>query len=213
MLDLAPLHAAKLATDPFDHLVVPNILLPEALSSVCKDFPRISRPGNHDLDSLEIGPVFTEFLAALQGPELAEALSEKFGVDLQDKPTTLTIRDRSQPSDGNIHTDTWAKLITIIIYFNPEWEQPGGRLRLLRSAHDLDDYAVEVAPLAGTLVAFRRCDHSYHGYYPFDGKRRMLQFSWLERGPAARLALHMTRFSTRLIKRLGLDRPNPSAGR
>ena len=33
-----------------------------------------------------------------------------------------------------------------------------GRLRLLRGADDLDDCAAEIAPLAGTMVAFRRSD-------------------------------------------------------
>ena len=36
------------------------------------------------------------------------------------------------------------------------WHQPGGRLRMLRRADDLEDCAAEVAPVAGTMVAFRR---------------------------------------------------------
>ncbi len=52
---------------------------------------------------------------------------------------------------------------------NPRWEQAGGRLRLLRSATDIEDVLVEVPPEEGTLVAFRRSDNSYHGHMAFDG--------------------------------------------
>jgi hypothetical protein len=62
---------------------------------------------------------------------------------------------------------------------NPQWEQTGGRLRLLRSPHDIEDVLVEVPPTEGTLVAFRRSSNSFHGHKPFIGPRRVIQLNWV----------------------------------
>ena len=55
----------------------------------------------------------------------------------------------------------------------------GGRLRILRSGKDLSDFAEEVSPFAGTLLAFRRCENSWHGHEPFEGPRRAIQLNWV----------------------------------
>ena len=55
----------------------------------------------------------------------------------------------------------------------------GGRLRVLRSADDLDDFAAEVPPDAGTLLAFRRSERSWHGHPTFVGVRRVIQLNWV----------------------------------
>ena len=55
----------------------------------------------------------------------------------------------------------------------------GGRLRILRSATDLNDAAEEVSPNGGTLLVFRRSDNSWHGHEPFEGQRRAIQMNWV----------------------------------
>ena len=87
-----------------------------------------------------------------------------------------TVRGRCDLSDGKIHTDSTSKIITVLIYMNETWDQPGGRLRLLRSATDLNDIIVEVPPVAGTMLA---CHNSWHGHESFAGERRVIQFNWL----------------------------------
>lgn len=211
LLDLAALDAAPLVREPFDHLVVPRFLRPEVLGAVNRDYPKLDDAGNHAAETLCCGPAFQALLDELQAPAYARHIAARFGVDLEGMPATITVRGRAQTSDGNIHTDSWTKIVTTLLYFHPEWPHTGGRLRLLRSLHDLEDYAVEVEPCAGTLVAFRRTEHSFHGHRPFEGERRMLQLSWVQPTRAARVALRVKRFSTRLQKRLHLDRPNPSA--
>jgi SM-20-related protein len=90
-----------------------------------------------------------------------------------------TVRGRCDARDGKIHTDSTSKIITVLIYLNESWQEAGGRLRLLRSANDLNDIIVEVPPVAGTLLAFKRSDNSWHGHEPFAGERRVIQFNWL----------------------------------
>ena len=64
-------------------------------------------------------------------------------------------------------------------YLNLEWESSGGRLRLLRSKN-LDDFIAEVPPTMGSLIIFQRCDRSWHGHNPFEGKRMGLQMNWVK---------------------------------
>ena len=97
-----------------------------------------------------------------EGDEFREAFEAKFGLDLTDRPTVTTVRGRCDPRDGKIHTDSTSKIITVLIYMNELREQSGGRLRLLRSATDLNDIITEVPPVAGTLLAFKRSDNSWH---------------------------------------------------
>src|SRR5207302_5724927 len=104
---------------------------------------------------------------------------DKFGIDLSGRSTMITVRGRCGTRDGNIHTDSLSKIITVLIYLNPHWEQPGGRLRLLRSPQDIEDVILEVPPTEGTLVAFRRSDKSFHGHKLFIGPRRVIQFNWV----------------------------------
>ena len=110
----------------------------------------------------------------------------------------VTVRGISDGKDGRIHTDSPSKLITLLLYLNPVWEEPAGRLRLLRRADDLDDCATEVAPLAGTMVAFRRGAASYHGHYPHRGERRSLQLNWVTSEAVVRSELGRHRWSARL---------------
>ena len=66
----------------------------------------------------------------------------------------------------------------MLLYFNEEWPHHGGQLRMLRSATDLEDYAAEVLPAGGNMLAFRRSDNSFHGHKSFVGERRILQLSF-----------------------------------
>ncbi len=180
MLDYTAFEAAPLRRDPFDFIVVPGFIRPDDLEALNHDFPEISGPGNHPIESLNFKPAFVRFIEELRGPEMNRQFSEKFGIDLTDHPVMATLREYCQDSDGAIHTDSKTKVITILFYFNQEWPHEGGRLRILRSADDLEDYEAEVVPEGGTMLAFRRCEHSYHGHKPFSGHRRILQMHWVD---------------------------------
>jgi SM-20-related protein len=179
MLDLAKFRATELCRQPFEYLVVPGFLKAEAMMGIHADYPRVDRPGSFPLSEVSYGPRFTALIDELRGDAMRSACEDKFGIDLTDRPTMFTVRGHSWEKDGNIHTDSTTKLITVLIYMNPKWEESGGRLRLLRSATDLDDYLVEVPPEEGTLIAFRRSDNSWHGHKPFIGPRRVIQMNWV----------------------------------
>lgn len=178
-IDLDTFRAAPLHREPYEYVVVPGFVRAAAFDEVVVDYPDISRTGSFPPPTLTYGQRFASFLAELESPELRRAMAEKFAVDLEGRPTMITVRGRTGGDDGHIHTDTASKIITVLIYFNRSWEADGGRLRILRGPRDLNDYAEEVSPFAGTLLAFRRSEKSWHGHERFDGPRRAIQLNWV----------------------------------
>jgi len=178
-LDLERFEATALQRAPFEFLIVPGFLKRESLPAIERDFPAIVSGGSFPASSLPCGPAFTDLLDELQGPEVTRAFEEKFAIDLTGRPTMVTLRGQSREKDGAIHTDSRTKLVTALIYLNSAWESDGGRLRMLNGPDDLEDYAAEVPPEAGTLVAFRCSPEAYHGHKPFVGQRRSIQLNWL----------------------------------
>lgn len=180
LLDLDALDAAPLQTDPCEFVIVPHFLRVEALEAVNRDFPEILEPGNFNPSTLRYGTAFEKLMSELHSEELKARFAKKFGMDLSPFPLDMTVRKFSEASDGNVHNDSKSKIVTSLIYFNPKWDHPGGRLRLVRNPDDINDYAGEVIPEAGTLVSFRRSETSYHGFEPMAGERRSLQMYWVE---------------------------------
>ena len=177
VIDLDAFRAAPLVTDPFDFVCVPGFVRAEALEAINRDYPEVP-PGSIPLNIFPHGPAFQALIDELKKPELRAAFEEKFGLDLKPYPQMFTVRGRCRPTDGKIHPDSASKVVTVLVYMNPPWEAAGGRLRVLRSAN-LEDYAAEVPPNQGTLLAFRRSDTSWHGHESFDGPRRAVQMNWV----------------------------------
>ncbi|HUN49549.1 MAG TPA: 2OG-Fe(II) oxygenase [Candidatus Sulfotelmatobacter sp.] len=200
-LDCAALARTALATDPFPYVIVPGFLRAGTLARIHADFPRLDRAGSFPSTELTYGDSFGRLLAELEGPVLRAAIERKFAVDLAGRPTMITVRGQARRADGKIHSDSKSKLITVLLYLNAQWEAPGGRLRLLRSNRDLDDVAAEVPPDAGTLLAFKVTDNSWHGHEPFEGQRRAIQLNWVTDQDVVRREQSRHRFSARL-KRL-----------
>jgi len=179
MLNLAKLAAAEFHAEPFEYLLVDDFLEQDCKQAIVEDFPRIEKSGSFPLSRVSYGPAFRQLTDELLGPGFAAAVGAKFSLDLSQYPTMLTVRGQCDGSDGQIHTDSKDKVITVLLYLNPDWESSGGRLRLLRSK-DLEDYVAEVPPTMGSLIIFKRSDRSWHAHKPFDGKRMSLQMNWVK---------------------------------
>ena len=179
MLDLAQLEAAPLHMKPFEYLTVDDVLHADSKATIIEGFPNVDRNGSFPLSTLRPGPGFRELVDELLSKEFEIAVGKKFSMDLNQYPTMITVRGFCASSDGQIHTDSKDKVITVLLYLNPAWESSGGRLRLLRSKN-LDDFVAEVPPTTGSLLIFKRCNHSWHGHLPFEGQRRSLQMNWVK---------------------------------
>ena len=178
-LNIDKLKATPVETEPYSYVVVPGFLSPETVSRINATYPRIEKGGSYPVESLEENMAIKQVIDELDGPAFQAAISEKFGVDLEGRPKMYSLRGYTRAKDGQIHTDSRDKIITVLLYLNENWQQPGGRLRILRGGTDVDDFVAEVPPDNGTLLVFKRSDNSWHGHHPFEGPRRSLQMNWM----------------------------------
>ena len=171
-LDYPALAAAPVATDPFPHIVVEGFVRPDRLPEITAGLPKLSRGGSFPPSSLSMGQAARDLFHEIEGPQFRALIAEKFALDLSDSPTMVTLRGHCRERDGQIHCDSIAKRVTVLLYLNPKneaWERSSGCLRLLRGPGDLEDYAREVPPAGGTLLAHLLATGAHHPVSrPFD---------------------------------------------
>lgn len=178
-LNLDKLRSAKVEQQPYLYTVVPGFLSPDSVAKINATYPNIEKGGSYPIESLDENMTIKSVIDELDGPEFQKIIAEKFGVDLDGRPKMYSLRGYTRAKDGQIHTDSKDKIITVLVYLNQDWKQDGGRLRILKNGHDVDDYVAEVPPDNGTLLVFKRADNSWHGHHPFEGQRRSLQMNWM----------------------------------
>ena len=178
-LNLEKLRSATIETEPFQYVLVSGFLDAASVAAINATYPNIERGGSYPVESLENTMAIKDVIAELDSPEFEAIIEEKFDVALEGRPKMYSLRGYTRAKDGSIHTDSRDKIITVLLYLNENWQQPGGRLRILKNGHDVDDFVAEVPPDNGTLLVFQRSDTSWHGHHPFDGPRRSLQMNWM----------------------------------
>ncbi len=181
LLNIDKFLSTKLNTDPFEYLIVEDFINTKLLNNLINNFPQINQRGSFPIQALEINPIFSTLITELKGTELRAATEKKFNVSLDNKPVMITGRGYTTMQDGKIHIDSEGKIITFLIYMNEEWNiKDGGNLRILYSKNNIDKYAAEILPKAGTLVAFKCTDNAWHGHKQFEGVRKSLQMNYVK---------------------------------
>src|SRR5262252_6136423 len=99
-LDMEAFRATPRASEPFQYLIVPGFVRPDACARINADYPKISERGSFPVAQLSYGQAFAEFLDELESKEYRRAFEEKFGLDLSGRPTTTTVRGQCSPKDG-----------------------------------------------------------------------------------------------------------------
>lgn len=178
-LQIDRLKSAKVETEPYQYMIVQHVLGAETIDKVNESFPPIPSGGSFPIESLTTDMLIKDVIAELDGRAFEEVMEDKFQVTLAGRPKMFSLRGHTRAKDGQIHTDSKDKIITVLVYLNREWPSQVGRLRILRDGVNLDNFAAEVPPDNGTLLAFKRSDKSWHGHPPFVGPRRALQMNWM----------------------------------
>jgi hypothetical protein len=135
---------------------------------------------------------------------LRQSIAARFGLDLAQAPTMVTLRGRTREKDGRIHCDSTAKRVTVLLYLNPAtdaWSKHEGCLRLLRGPDDIENFAVEVPPVDGTLLVFPNGPTTWHGHKTFVGQRYAVQLNYMTDDDKARSELRRHRLSA-FVKKL-----------
>jgi hypothetical protein len=203
-LDYAKLIGSSVSNDPFPHVVIPDFVPPDVLKAVQADLPPLGKRGSFPVDAVKLGPSAAELMQAMEGPILRGAIEGLFGISLQDSPTMVTVRGWTSERDGRIHCDSLAKRVTVLLYLNRQtdaWARQEGCLRLLRGPDDLEDFAVEVPPVNGTLLVFPNGPTTWHGHRQFVGPRYSVQLNYMTTDDKARSEMRRHRISA-FVKRL-----------
>jgi hypothetical protein len=201
LLDLDRLETTAVTSVPYPFLIVPHFIRAAARPAITADFPDVTRAGSFPLPSLTFGPAFAALMEALVSEDMRAIVERKFEIDLTGRPTMATVRGQATARDGHIHTDSRTKIVTLLLYMNDRWEADRGRLRILRTAHDIHDVAAEVPPDEGTLVLFLNGPTAWHGFEAFEGPRRVIQVNWVTDEQVVRREQTRHRFSA-FVKRL-----------
>lgn len=168
--------------EPFSFLIARAQLPDSGRDVLNSDFPRYASAGFFPYEPADCGASINELVGELTGPEFANAIGSRLGIDgLGNFPTLITICRSLNKRHGTIHTDSESKIATALIYLNESWpETSDGCLRFLRSADSIEDMVIpETRPVYGNLAAFRRSGNSFHGHLPYEGERRVIQVAWL----------------------------------
>ena len=204
-LDFEKLRAAAVNTAPFPHILVPSFIRPEALRDVVAALPLFRSRGSFPITAIRLKPAAKTLVDGLEGPEFRAIVAEKFALNLAGAPVMTTLRGNTGAQDGQIHTDSSAKRVTILLYLNPakgeSWADQKGCLRLLRSPTDLEDYAVEVPPVDGALLIFPNGPTTWHGHKQFIGQRYAIQMNYLTTSTKAKAEMrrhHLSAFVKRI---------------
>ncbi len=198
VLNPETLRKALLVAQPFPYLIVDNLIRPEVLPDVVESFPRIPKRGSFPPEAVSYSGRFATLIDEMHSPELRDLVGDRLGMDLDGRPPMLTIRGRTGKKDGQIHTDSKSKLVTVLLYLNSGWSAPEGRLRLLYNDHDLSRYAAEISPDAGRCLIFKVTPNCWHGHEPFEGERRTIQLNYVTSEEARERDLKRHRFSAYL---------------
>ena len=205
-LDYSRLAVTPVASEPFTHVVVPGFVPEAVLPGVVDALPALAKGGSFPTGGLRLGPAGRALVDELEGPRFRAAVAGKFGLELDGAPVMVTLRGQSREKDGRIHCDSLAKRVTVLLYLNPEtadWARQDGCLRLLRGPQDIEDYAVEVPPVNGTLLMFPNGPTTWHGHKQFVGKRYVVQLNYMTTDDKARYEMRRHRVSA-FLKRLTL---------
>ncbi len=180
ILNLAALQAQTLALQPYPYLVFENFIDPNLEPAIHAAFPKINKDGSFPLSAFQLTGIMRELIDALNSDALRQAIATKFALNLDLRPTTITLRGYcTLGRDGKIHTDSKDKLITVLLYLGADAAASKGCLRILYNKQDLNHYAAEISPAFGNVAMFQVTENGWHGFTPVQGQRRAIQLNYV----------------------------------
>ncbi len=172
------------AAEPFPHLAFDALLAPELCARLVREFPPFERgdatddygrPGRkaavHDLRGL--GGAYAEFDALIGDPAFLSLLTELTGFrDLVYDPEyassgtheNLSGQAQSYHVDFNEHPRGWQRVLNLLVYLNPEWEESWGGCLELCDSPVAPTKVSRIVPLLNHAVLFAASERSWHGF-------------------------------------------------
>ncbi|KGN38806.1 2OG-Fe(II) oxygenase [Knoellia subterranea] len=180
--ELAPSYQSA---QPFPHVVVDDVLHPEAFARAVEEFPAIRDPfwkgylhvnetkyGNTQPDTW--GTTLNAIAKEFCSPEFVSFLEELTGIENLLPDWSMDGGGLHQTLRGghlNIHADftthheklNWSRRVNILLYLNEEWpEEWGGQLELWDQK--MTAAQAKVQPAGNRMLIFTTSDDSFHGH-------------------------------------------------
>jgi len=183
--DLDETSARYAAAPPYPHIVLDDVLTPEAFAAAVQEFPGIRDPfwkGYLHVNETKYSNTLPDTWGSTLTAVAKEFVSPEF-VDYLERLTGIEglIPDWSMDGGGlhqtlrgghlNIHADfsthhtheNWARRVNILLYLNEEWrEEWGGQLELWD--HDMTAVQGKVTPKGNRMFVFTTSHDSFHGH-------------------------------------------------
>jgi len=183
--ELPELVARYREASPFPHIVLDDVLRPDALEATYAEFDAIGedtwRSYVHvnerkyaNTDSSTWGPVLQDVTEALASERFVAFLGALTGFDGLIPDLTLDGGGlhRSLPGGHlNVHADftahhvhqNWRRRVNLLLYLNREWRPEwGGHLELWDT--DMERCEATVAPRGNRMLLFTTAEDAYHGH-------------------------------------------------
>jgi hypothetical protein len=171
--------------EPYPHIVLDDVLHPDAFAAAVRDFPGIEDEfwkGYLHVNETKYCNVYPDTWAeSLQSvakefcsPEFLEFLEELTGIEGLIPDYTMDGGGLHQTLRGghlNIHADftthhtheNWARRVNILLYLNEEWHDDwGGKLELWDK--DMTACQARVSPAGNRMLVFTTSFDSFHGH-------------------------------------------------
>lgn len=171
--------------NPFPHIVLDDVLHPDAFAKAAAEFPGIkdefwkgylhvneTKYANTQPDTW--GTTLTAVAKEFVSPEFVEFLVKLTGIDDLIPDWTMDGGGLHQTLNGghlNIHADftthhvhkNWARRVNILLYLNEEWrDEWGGKLELWDA--DMTACQDKVTPAGNRMLVFTTSFDSFHGH-------------------------------------------------
>jgi hypothetical protein len=182
---LPELRSAYVDAAPFPHIVLDDVLTPDAFELAVKEFPgvddefwrgylHVNEAKYCNVHADTWSPGIQDVARALTSPEFVELLGEFTGIDNLLPDWSMDGGGLHQTLRGghlNIHTDfsthhthdNWARRVNILLYLNETWDESwGGQLELWDK--DMTACQDKVTPQGNRMLVFTTSDLSYHGH-------------------------------------------------
>ncbi|MBV9935879.1 MAG: 2OG-Fe(II) oxygenase [Actinobacteria bacterium] len=172
------------AGQPFPLVIIEGFVHDDLAKQLVDEFPSLdAMPRSHDYvfadkrelsDLQRFGPAGTKLEQALLSERFAAALSEIVGTTIFVDPDFYG-GGFHQSGDGgyldmhvdfNIHPEhkTWFRMLNVLLYLNPEWEDDFGGHLLVKPSPDATPRAI--APNFNRGVIMTTNESTYHGFRP-----------------------------------------------
>jgi 2OG-Fe(II) oxygenase superfamily len=183
--DLDAKSASYRSATPFPHIVLEDVLYPEAFQKAAEEFPGIGDefwkgylhvnetkysntqpdswgPTLHDIAQEFCSPEFVAYLEKLTG---IENLLPDWSMDGGGLHQTLTGGHLNIHADFTTHHthENWARRVNILLYLNTEWrDEWGGKLELWDK--NMRACEAKVTPAGNRMLVFSTAYDTFHGH-------------------------------------------------